>query len=99
MPDDRGRVDVGARALVVEADVPADDGDRRAHGTPSAIPSMASESWRITGRVLRVAEVEAVHDGEGRAPTQARLEGGLGDHHGRARQRASRAHHRWLPSS
>ena len=69
----RGRIDVGAAALVVEADVAPDD--RQAQGVAGlgqAVDGLGELPHDLG--VLGVAEVEAVDHGDRRvAPTQARL--------------------------
>ena len=92
--DHRRRVDVPAAALVVEADVAADDREPEGAAGARPCPSIASESCHMTSGCSGLPKLRQLTTATGRAPTQARLATRLGQHHapcrpgGRARTSA-----------
>ncbi len=89
-PDDRRRVDVAAEALVVEADVAADDGEpQRQAGLGHAVDGFGQLPHHLG--MLGIAEVEAVHDGHRRGSRAGQVEGRLGHRRRGARPRVQGA--------
>ena len=76
--DDRGRVDVAPPGLVVERDVAADDRDgERLAGLRHAVDRLRELPHHLG--VLRIAEVQAVHEGERDRAGARDVERRLGD--------------------
>ena len=86
----RRGVDVGAPALVVEADVAADDREREgAAGLGHAVDALGELPHDLG--VLGVPEVQAVHDGGRRRPDTGQVGDALGEHERGAAPRVERA--------
>ena len=81
--DDRCRVDVATRRLVVEAHVAADDRDAEGPTGPTQAVDGLGELPHHLG-VLGIAEVEAVDDGQGPGAHAGQVQDRLGDYQGRA---------------
>ena len=82
-PDDRGRVDVGPTALVVEADVATDAGDPEGdQGLRQAVDRLRQLPHDLG--VLGVAEVHAVDHGHRARPDHRQVHHRLADRHRRS---------------
>ena len=88
--DHRRGVDVAATGLVVEADVATDDGDVERPGRFGHAVDRLRELPHHLG-VLRVAEVEAVDQGDRPGPGARHIEGRLGHDESRAPSRVEGA--------
>ena len=80
--DDGRGINVGARRLVVEADVATDNRDPEGDtGLGNAVHGLRELPHHLG--VLGIAEVEAVHDGQRSGPNAGQVHQRLGDHPGR----------------